>query len=70
MIMSICDQVLVLAEGAEIAHGTPQEVRKHAAVRAAYLGDSYDDHPHPDGRATAAVPLMPTSAYEGSDDDR
>jgi ABC-type branched-subunit amino acid transport system ATPase component/branched-subunit amino acid ABC-type transport system permease component len=70
MIMSICDQVLVLAEGAEIATGTPQEIRKHAAVRAAYLGDSYDDHPQLDGRAAAAVPLMPTRAYEGSDDDR
>jgi sulfate-transporting ATPase len=70
MIMSICDEVLVLAEGAEIATGTPKEVREHAAVRAAYLGDSYDDHPQPDARAAAAVPLMPTSAYEGSDDDR
>ena len=44
MIMSICDQVLVLAEGAQIAIGTPQQVRQHAAVRAAYLGDAYDDH--------------------------
>jgi sulfate-transporting ATPase len=70
MIMSICDRVLVLAEGAEIAAGTPQEVRKHPAVRAAYLGDSYDDHPGLSGRVEAALPLAPTSTYEGNDNDR
>jgi sulfate-transporting ATPase len=45
MIMNICDRVLVLAEGSAIAMGTPAEVRRDPLVRAAYLGDSYDDDP-------------------------
>jgi branched-chain amino acid transport system ATP-binding protein len=37
-IMEHCDRVVVLAVGAVLAEGTPEEVRRNAAVRSAYLG--------------------------------
>ncbi|MFJ1968139.1 ATP-binding cassette domain-containing protein [Streptomyces sp. NPDC087903] len=39
MVMSVCDQVVVLDFGRRICLGTPDEVRGDPAVRAAYLGD-------------------------------
>ncbi|MBG0857114.1 ATP-binding cassette domain-containing protein [Streptomyces spinoverrucosus] len=39
MVMSVCDQVVVLDFGHRICAGTPEEVRRDPAVRAAYLGD-------------------------------
>ncbi|MFE3850726.1 ATP-binding cassette domain-containing protein [Streptomyces griseorubiginosus] len=39
MVLSVCDQVLVLDFGRRICAGTPEEVRRDPAVRAAYLGD-------------------------------
>ncbi|WP_405720418.1 branched-chain amino acid ABC transporter permease/ATP-binding protein [Streptomyces sp. NBC_01537] len=39
MVMSVCDQVVVLDFGRRICVGTPDEVRRDPAVRAAYLGD-------------------------------
>lgn len=39
MVMSVCDQVVVLDFGRRICAGTPAEVRRDPAVRAAYLGD-------------------------------
>lgn len=39
MVMSVCDQVVVLDFGRRICVGTPDEVRGDPAVRAAYLGD-------------------------------
>ncbi|MEE1833059.1 branched-chain amino acid ABC transporter permease/ATP-binding protein [Streptomyces sp. SP17KL33] len=39
MVMSVCDQVVVLDFGHRICAGTPDEVRRDPAVRAAYLGD-------------------------------
>lgn len=38
VIMSLCDQVWVLAEGKNLATGTPLEIQNHPAVLAAYLG--------------------------------
>ena len=35
---NFADRMLVLAEGAVLADGTPQEIRRHPAVRTAYLG--------------------------------
>ncbi len=40
VIMSLCDRVWVLAEGRNLADGTPQEVRNSAKVLEAYLGSS------------------------------
>lgn len=38
VIMSLCDRVWVLAEGRNLASGTPEEVQKDAQVLEAYLG--------------------------------
>ncbi len=40
VIMSLCDQVWVLAEGTNLANGTPEEVQKNPQVLEAYLGAS------------------------------
>lgn len=39
VIMSLCDRVWVLAEGKNLADGTPAEIQSDAAVLSAYLGD-------------------------------
>ena len=39
VVMSLCDQVWVLAEGSNLANGTPQEILQNSAVLQAYLGD-------------------------------
>ena len=38
LVMDVCDVVSVLDLGLLIAHGTPDEVRHHPEVLAAYLG--------------------------------
>ena len=38
LIMEMCDQVIVMAEGRVIANGTPEEVRSDTRVLDAYLG--------------------------------
>jgi neutral amino acid transport system ATP-binding protein len=38
LIMSLCDRVWVLAEGTNLAEGTPEEIQKNDLVLEAYLG--------------------------------
>ncbi|MGP4005199.1 ABC transporter permease subunit [Streptomyces sp. 4N124] len=45
MVMSVCDQVVVLDFGRRISVGTPEEVRGDPAVREAYLGDLSPEDP-------------------------
>ena len=39
VIMSLCDRVWVLAEGTNLAHGTPAEIQNNSQVLQAYLGE-------------------------------
>ncbi len=39
VVMGVCEGIHVLDHGETIAHGTPEEVRKHPKVLAAYLGE-------------------------------
>jgi sulfate-transporting ATPase len=47
-LMRTCDQITVLANGEQIAIGTPQEVRASPQVVSAYLGEDEDDHEAPE----------------------
>jgi len=38
VIMSLCQTIWVLAEGTNLAHGTPQEIQGNSQVLEAYLG--------------------------------
>jgi branched-chain amino acid transport system ATP-binding protein len=45
LVMSVCDDLVVLDFGRVIATGSPAEVRENPAVQAAYLGDAVDATP-------------------------
>ncbi len=42
VIMSLCDRVWVLAEGTNLADGSPEEIQNNSDVLEAYLGESSD----------------------------
>jgi branched-chain amino acid transport system ATP-binding protein len=45
-ISDLCDRVLVMAQGRELAQGTPRDVLRNAAVIEAYLGKAYGQARH------------------------
>ncbi|MEN9646142.1 MAG: hypothetical protein RL238_2811 [Actinomycetota bacterium] len=45
MVLDVCDRIYVLEFGAVIATGTPDEIQRHPAVIAAYLGQSATGEP-------------------------
>jgi branched-chain amino acid transport system permease protein len=54
VVSELCDTVTVLDGGRVIVHGTPDEVKRHPGVIAAYLG-SVEPSGDPDAAATALV---------------
>jgi branched-chain amino acid transport system ATP-binding protein len=40
LVLDVCERVHVLDQGTTLAEGTPQEIRSHLGVAAAYLGES------------------------------
>ena len=38
VIMTLCDRIWVLAEGTNLAEGTPEEIQNNKLVLEAYLG--------------------------------
>jgi branched-chain amino acid transport system ATP-binding protein len=43
VVMGVCEDIHVLDHGETIAHGTPDVIKKHPKVLAAYLGEEVDE---------------------------
>jgi branched-chain amino acid transport system ATP-binding protein len=41
-VTAVCDRVYVLVEGAVIAEGPPEQIRRHPTVAAVYLGEAHE----------------------------
>ena len=61
LIMEICDRVVVLDFGKQIAHGTPTQVRSDPRVLEAYMGEEVKDG----APASASMDLNATAAGKG-----
>ena len=58
-ITDLCDRVLVMAQGRELAQGKPQEVLRNPTVIEAYLGKRYAQA---ESLKTSRSPTGPSSA--------
>jgi len=54
VVMGVCEDIHVLDHGETIAHGTPDVIKRHPKVLAAYLGEDEDDAPVSAALAAAA----------------
>ncbi len=61
VVMGVCEEIHVLDHGETIAHGTPDEIRKHPKVLAAYLGEESGE----DEAAGEPTKPSPTGQAEG-----
>jgi ABC-type branched-subunit amino acid transport system ATPase component/branched-subunit amino acid ABC-type transport system permease component len=55
LIIDVCDRVLVLEFGKEIAHGTPDEIRRNQGVLRAYMGEEVESEEAPQASVVAAL---------------
>jgi branched-chain amino acid transport system ATP-binding protein len=62
VVMGVCEEIHVLDHGETIAHGTPDEIRKHPKVLAAYLGEESGE----DEAEGAPTKPSPTGEAEGA----
>jgi branched-chain amino acid transport system ATP-binding protein len=70
VVMGVCEEIHALDHGETMAHGTPDEIRKHPRVLAAYLGEEVEGdgdsastpHPLPGGGDAELPHVAPETA--------
>jgi branched-chain amino acid transport system ATP-binding protein len=68
VVMGVCEEIHVLDHGETIAHGTPEAVRTHPKVLAAYLGEDETEvaaEPSTEGAPFGAAPRSAEAAKGG-----